>query len=105
MRRAAVVGGLSLLMLAGCRDAAISRTGLPFCSDVWVVGHTVPADYQGCDDGGGRSTPRRIDCVNGTIMFLQYDDMWTVAGKVMSERHSDLDKKLAACTEGRPFNL
>jgi hypothetical protein len=41
--------------LAACGDdkpePIFDRTVSPSCSDVWVVGQTLPKDYEGCMDG------------------------------------------------------
>ena len=45
---------LALVGLAGCGDDEPRKDrpeGAPDCADVWVEGKTLPADYEGCNDG------------------------------------------------------
>jgi hypothetical protein len=45
---------------------------LPECSEVWVDGKTIPADYEGCVRGGETVEANAKPCGDGPEEFVQY---------------------------------
>lgn len=52
---------------------APESSGTPTCSDVWVVGETLPEDYEGCEEGDTLFASVTQDCKDGSV-FTSYDD-------------------------------
>ena len=53
----------------------------PDCSDVWVVGQTLPDDYEGCvDDNGVFQVAVALPCSNGESELVSLEDeyLWVV---------------------------
>lgn len=98
-----LLGALVLiLVIAGCgksgkekaaEDFVDSVNNSPKCSEVWVVGGTIPDDYEGCTDGAGALDPAfSYDCADGSTMFVHGDtptEFWTIDGKVTTGSAAD----------------
>ena len=104
MRIAVVV--LSLVFLSGCGDGAEPTSGptgvvqnsadpkqpgsefltpvpaesagaMPDCTEVWAVGNTLPADYEGCRiAGGGIDQGAKYACTDGKGELIGYNDQF-----------------------------
>jgi len=54
-----------------------SAEALPECSEVWVVGKTLPADYKGCRiAGGGIDQGAKYACTDGRGELIGYNDQF-----------------------------
>ena len=51
-----------------------SADALPACSEVWVVGETLPTDYEGCRTKGGIDQGAHYACTDGNGELIGYDD-------------------------------
>lgn len=90
-----VIGCLLLaIALTACGDKPDGNSpsgegDLPKCSDVWVNGETLPADYDGCANGGTTEAAVTIDCTDGGE-FTTYDDrFFAVLGGKITEADPD----------------
>ncbi|HQR26559.1 MAG TPA: hypothetical protein PLP61_05915 [Nocardioides sp.] len=79
----------AVLLLAGCGQQGsvtpLSET-LPGCSEVWVDGGTLPADYRGCvgaDDVLEVSEVRKCSSAEGS--FVTFDRFFALAGGPISD--------------------
>lgn len=82
---------VALLMLAaGCGGDDKPKTNLdalaevadsaPKCSEVWVVGKALPADYEGCADASGTLIfNAAFQCKDGSELSSFEDRLWVVA--------------------------
>jgi hypothetical protein len=67
-----------LLSITGCGTPAADS--VPVCSQVWVVGQTLPKDYEGCD-GSGADPLRVTSCGSKSGgRFVEYGEFNAVAG-------------------------
>lgn len=57
----------------------------PACSEVWVAGQTLPADYEGCMNGGTLEAAASFNCEDGSSLFQFEDDFWAFGGQEIHE--------------------
>lgn len=53
-----------------------SAEALPKCSELWVVGQTLPADYEGCRTEGGIDQGARYPCTDGNGELVGHNDQF-----------------------------
>lgn len=81
---------LTLLALTACSSnnddnddtsGSTDAGSLPACTDIWVEGNTLPADYDGCqNDNDTIEAAVTQTCTNGDT-FTGYDDRyWAILG-------------------------
>ena len=62
----------ALLLLISVTACGTPSTDGAKCSEVWVVGHTLPKHYEGCDPSAADAhTPRVTTCGNGERRALR----------------------------------
>lgn len=74
---------------------------IPACDDVWKLGATLPADYDGCTwPDGAIESPVVYDCDSGIGKFTGYDDRFfaLIGGKIGDATDQDAyGKAYAEC--------
>ncbi len=66
---------------------AVTSEDYPKCEDVWVVGESLPDDYEGCYDGT-RDTielASYIGCGDGSRLTSYLDEWWVVTGGTIAQ--------------------
>jgi hypothetical protein len=96
VRRTLLLLAAAPLVLAGCGDSGPDdekvtpqSESMPTCSEVWVEGKVLPADYTGCVDEGGVLQVSQIkDCssIDGSFTTF-HQDFYAVLGQQI---HSDV---------------
>jgi len=101
---AAVVLSASLTGCGGESEKEKILSRYPTCSDVWVVGKSLPADYEGCARGGKIKAASTLICKDGTEISTLDDRFWSVDGGPIKDAGSsgignapDYAKAEAAC--------
>lgn len=93
----AVLLGLPVLLAAGCTD---DGDELSACRDVWVVGETLPKDYEGCTaDGDKVVTPELFECEEGGGHWTAYHDRFFAAlgGEIVALERDNSDMVVVSC--------
>ncbi len=77
----------------------------PACSEIWVVGETLPAGYQACVEGGSEIEPESRYCESGQRLLTHEDRFWAVqGGRIMETDGETVDDDqryrdtVASCT-------
>lgn len=98
----AAVAAVALVACRGDGSNGFSIEDLPKCSEVWVEGKTLPANYHGCTDGGDITTSLIIDCI-GDLKFTTYDRFHAFLGGTITKAGPNSQENLgalSACTQG-----
>ena len=72
----------ALLLLISVTACGTPSADGPKCSEVWVVGHTLPKNYEGCDPSAADAHTARVTTC-GTASggrFVEYGEFNAVAG-------------------------
>lgn len=107
MGRLILIAGATVAVgLVACRgdgSKEVSIEDLPKCSDVWVAGKTLPADYEGCTENDDIATSLIIECV-GDDKFTTYDGFHAFLGGTIAKGGPPNSQEylgaLSACTQG-----
>ena len=94
--RASVVAAVLVVTLAGCGGGDDSDAGqpeasgavetLPSCDETWVVGETLPADYDGCVITGNEvQVFSPGECPSGAQYATYEDRYYAVPGEAVQE--------------------
>ncbi len=93
---------VALITLAGCTGGD-SSDGPTKCSTLWVVGETLPADYEGfCQEGDRKFDAYHTVCEDGKRrMFVHQNETGTsthiaITGEVIQDYSEDVDAALYA---------
>ncbi len=62
----------------------------PACGEVWVGGAKLPADYQGCLDGGTAVKAKNQYCEFGKKLVTYADQFWAVRGGTVNDAKGTL---------------
>jgi hypothetical protein len=62
----------------------------PACDEIWVVGGTIPANYQGCNDGADFVPRDGVGCSSGQWLGHYDDRYYGVLGGKVREAESSL---------------
>lgn len=82
-------------LLTGCGDdgpiATPASKSMPDCSEVWVAGKTLPADYAGCVGSDGVLEASEIKkCSTAKGSFVSFDsDYFAILGGEISDEGTD----------------
>jgi hypothetical protein len=70
-----------------------SADALPACSEVWVVGDTLPEDYEGCRTKGGVDQGARYACTDGGGELIGHNDQFfaRLGGVIKAYGEDDID--------------
>lgn len=72
---------LTLLVAPACGNGQRDLgDAVPECSDVWVAGRTLPADYTGCREFGAVVRPDRFDCPDSDDVAVKFGDYFGILG-------------------------
>lgn len=87
---AASAVALALTACGGDDPADKSSGSAPVCSELWVVGNTVPTGYSGCAEtaGGGRVAATARQCDDGRQLTRYQDRLWAFIGEGVQEGSS-----------------
>lgn len=77
-------------------------TGLPVCSQVWVDGGTLPADYKSCSEDGTEMKPVKRRCGYGGALLEHDGRFYAMKGNEITEAEdlasdADYQQILATC--------
>jgi len=78
-----------------------TSAGLPTCSQVWVDGTVLPANYLGCtNEDGTIEGEASVECESGSGRFVTYQDrFFALAGGQITEASTDSDAYATAYHE------
>lgn len=81
-----------------CYGYEDADAGVPVCSELWVVGNTLPADYAGCDQDGMTVGEIGVDCVDGETALFVFenpqtgeDQFFAITGQKVGDATDDSD--------------
>lgn len=57
-----------------------SSPSLPQCSEIWVVGQTLPTDYDGCSKDATTEAAVTASCTDGDTFTTYEDRLWAKLG-------------------------
>lgn len=86
-----------VLAFAGCSDSddgggdggSKDEAGTPACSEVWVIGETLPENYEGCMEGNNLTAVTGYECKDGGSLYALEkggeDAMFGVTGQTIGD--------------------
>lgn len=75
----------------------------PACDVIWKAGRTLPADYDGCAEGGAAGSEETVECTDGSRLVAYADTFYARTGGTIRQPElapmQDTDEFSAAYTD------